>query len=52
MLSQSELLIGILHELERQCPGAYVTQDTMNALIIAVDFMTAAQHVTESDEIA
>jgi hypothetical protein len=43
MLSQLDLIVGVLQELERQCPGAYMTQDAMNALIIAVDLIIEAQ---------
>lgn len=50
MLSQMNLIVGILKELERQCPGAYVTQEAMNALTIAVDLLIAAQDVPDTDQ--
>lgn len=50
MLSQPDLIIGFLEDLERQCPGAYVTQEAMNALTIAVDLLIAAQDVPDTDQ--
>lgn len=53
-LSQPDLIVGILQELERQCPGASLTQEAINALIIAVDLMIKAQNydvvVPDSDQ--
>ena len=47
MLSQMDLIVGILQELERQCPGAYVTQEAMNTLIRAVDLLITAQSLPD-----
>jgi len=41
-ISQSELVVALLAELERQCPGVTINQAAFNAIIFAADAIVAA----------